>query len=206
MGESRRQHWDGVYRSKIHTEVSWYQAVPERSLQFIDATGITRRDAIIDVGGGASTLVDHLLQRGYRDVTVLDIAGEAFEQSRDRLGSAAADVSWVVSDVTAFEPARHYALWHDRAVLHFLTEQVDRDRYVDVLRRALPPGGHAVLSTFGPEGPLRCSGLEIRRYNVEMMQELLGEDFVLLDRALEVHRTPGGANQQFLFTRWQWRG
>jgi SAM-dependent methyltransferase len=205
MTEPRRQHWDGVYRNKSFTDVSWYQSVPERSLQCIDAAGIALEDAIIDVGGGASTLVDHLLRLGYGDVTVLDIAGEAFAQSRDRLGAAADGVDWIVTDVTAFEPARRYALWHDRAVLHFLTEDADRKRYVSVLRQSLAAGGQVILATFGPDGPLRCSGLEIRRYSAGMMQELLGEDFVLLDRALEEHRTPNGANQQFLFTRWRRR-
>ena len=201
----RRQHWECVYSTKRHTDVSWYQPVPERSLQFIDAAGIGHQDAIIDIGGGASTLADHLLRLGYGDVTVLDIAEHAFVQARERLGNQAAQVEWIVSDVTSFEPARRYALWHDRAVLHFLTEPADQERYVDVLRRALASDGHLVLSTFGPEGPLRCSGLEIRRYTVGMMQELVGEDFALLDDALEEHRTPGGATQQFLFTRWRRR-
>ena len=205
MTEPRREHWDGVYRSKSYADVSWYQSVPGRSLQCIEAAGIALEDAIIDVGGGASTLVDHLLRLGYRDVTVLDIAGEAFAQSRDRLGSEAAGVDWIVADVTAFEPARRYTLWHDRAVLHFLTEAVDRERYVSVLRQSLAAGGQVVLATFGPDGPLRCSGLEIRRYSAGMLQDLLGDEFVLLDEALEDHRTPGGATQQFLFTRWQRR-
>lgn len=205
MEGQRKQHWDGVYGSKQHTEVSWYQPLPEASLQFIDATGVGHDGAIIDVGGGASTLVDHLLERGYRDVSVLDVAANAFAQSRARLGDRAGDVDWIVVDVTRFKAQRKYALWHDRAVLHFLTDSEDRDRYVAALRQALAPGGFVVLASFGPEGPLRCSGLDVRRYSVAMMQELLGTDFTLLGHTLEDHPTPGGAQQQFLYTSWQRR-
>lgn len=202
MIEKRKQHWEGVYEGKRYTDVSWYQALPEQSLALIEASGIEVDEAIVDVGGGASTLVDHLVDRGYRDVTVVDISAHGLAQAQERLGPAAEQVHWVVADVTEFRPERAYSLWHDRAVLHFLTDPGDRQRYVEVLKSALPPGGYVVLATFGPEGPLRCSGLEVRRYSVEMMSDLLGPEFDLQDSRLEYHATPAGNTQQFLVTRW----
>ena len=206
MVNERRNHWEDVYGGKPATAVSWYQECPEKSLAFIAKSGISKHDAVIDVGGGASTLVDHLLDTGYDDVTVLDLAGSAFEQSRARLGKRAAAVNWVVADVTQFEPQRRYAVWHDRAVLHFLTNPQDRDRYVAVLRQALASGGHVVIATFGPDGPLKCSGLEIRRYSVEMLEELLGPEFELQECEIEDHHTPMNSTQQFLYSRWIRRG
>lgn len=200
---SRKAHWEQVYDSRTFTDVSWYQARPETSLRFIRDAGVARSDGIIDIGGGASTLVDCLLDQGYTDLSVLDLATAAFVQTRNRLGQRADDVQWIVADITDFDPDRQYALWHDRAVLHFLTDPADRDRYVSSLEKALAPGGSVVLATFGPEGPLRCSGLEVRRYDVDMMGELLGADFDLEDQVLEEHRTPAGGIQQFLCTRWR---
>jgi SAM-dependent methyltransferase len=202
----REKHWDGVYSSKASTEVSWYQEVPVKSLDLIGASGVSLNAPIIDVGGGASTLVDHLLDAGYADLTVLDLSETAFDHSRKRLGGRADFVNWIVSDVVHFEPQRSYQLWHDRAVLHFLTDATDRERYVGVLGRALAPGGYAVIATFGPEGPLKCSGLEIRRYTVRMMEELLGAAFELHSHEIENHQTPTGATQQFLYTCWIRRG
>lgn len=206
MTQERKNHWEDVYQGKSATEVSWYQDSPDRSLALVDSTGIAKQAPIIDVGGGASTLVDHLLASGYSDVTVLDLASAAFDQARARLAGRAAGVDWVVSDVTRFRPRRRYQLWHDRAVLHFLTEATDRERYVDVLRRALEPGGHAIIATFGPEGPKRCSGLDVRRYSVDLLRELLGPGFILQSHELENHQTPSGALQQFLYSCWTRRG
>ena len=203
---SRRTHWDGVYNKKVFSEVSWYQEVPEISLRQILGTGVGPTDPIIDVGSGASTLVDNLLERGFKDVTALDISRSALEQARNRLGARASAVNWVVADVTAFVSERRFVVWHDRAVLHFLTAATDRDKYVESLRRALAPGGHLVLSTFGPDGPPKCSGLEVRRYTVEMMQDQLGPDFELTDHELADHRTPWGAAQQFLHSSWVRKG
>mgnify|MGYP001814332951 CR=1 FL=1 len=203
MKQERKNHWEGVYQEKRFTDVSWYQELPERSLALIKATGVGRDEAIIDVGGGASTLVDHLVQSGYRDLTVVDISAQGLEQAQARLGAAAGQVRWIVSDVIEFKPERRYSLWHDRAVLHFLTDAADREHYVDALKSALPPGGHLVLATFGPDGPLKCSGLEVRRYSVEMMSELLGPEFDLQYQDLEFHATPAGGTQQFLVTRWR---
>jgi SAM-dependent methyltransferase len=206
VNQDRKVHWEGVYEARQFTDVSWYQELPEKSLRQIEASGVERHRAIIDVGGGASTLVDHLIERGYVDLTVVDISANGLAQSRARLAEAADKVTWIVSDVTAFRPERSYSLWHDRAVLHFLTDPADRQRYVDVMRAALPPGGYLVLATFGPDGPLKCSGLEVRRYSVDTMSELLGPDFELQHHDLEVHETPSGASQQFLFTRWRRTG
>ena len=206
MTQVRKRHWEGVYESKPAIEVSWYQANPERSLALIKKTEMSRDAPIIDVGGGASTLVDHLLDAGYTDLTVLDLAAAAFKQARARLAARAHGVDWLVADVTRFEPRRRYRLWHDRAVLHFLTEDADRERYIAVLRRALEPGGHAIIATFGPDGPLRCSGLDIRRYNVDLLKELLGPEFTLQSQELENHQTPTGAVQQFLYSCWIRRG
>ena len=199
----RRSHWDRVYGAKRFTEVSWYQEVPTRSLQQLFAAGVDPHTPVIDVGGGASTFVDHLLEQGFDDVTVLDISAAALEQTRERLGARVTDVMWLVGDVTAFTADRQYGVWHDRAVLHFLTDAADRTRYVDALRRALAPGGHAVIATFGPDGPLKCSGLEVRRYDVELLGQLLGTEFELTDQAFEDHRTPWGAAQEFLYTSWR---
>jgi SAM-dependent methyltransferase len=202
----RRTHWDGVYSAKRFTDVSWYQELPARSLQQVLATGVEVGEPLIDVGGGASTLVDYLLEQGFEDVTVLDISAAALEQARERLAARSSAVEWVVGDVTEFVADRRYGVWHDRAVLHFLTDAMDRGRYVSALRSALAPGGYAIISTFGPDGPLKCSGLDVRRYSVELLGQLLGPEFVLVDEVLEDHQTPWGAAQQFLHTIWRLEG
>jgi len=199
---ARRDHWESVYSSRAFTDVSWFEPRPERSLQLVERTAVGREDAIIDIGGGASTLVDHLLDDGFSDITVLDVAARPLEQAQERLGERAIDVEWVVSDVTAFRPSRTWQLWHDRAALHFLVDEQDRARYVEVLKTALEPGGHVVLATFGPDGPLQCSGLEIRRYSIDRVEDLLGPEFVLQSQELENHITPMGSNQQFLYSCW----
>ena len=206
MNASRRIHWNDVYGAKHYTDVSWYQAVPATSLDYILASGIARHDPVIDIGGGASTLVDCLIDGAFTDVSVLDVAAGALEQAKTRLGERAARVHWIESDVADFEPDRTYAVWHDRAAPQFLVDARDTERYVNVLRRALRPGGHVVLATFGPDGPLRCSGLEIRRYNIAMTRDLLGPGFELQDHRIEDHGTPGGATQQFLYSSWTRRG
>ena len=206
MSREWKTHWEGVYRDRQFTDVSWYQALPERSLALIQDSGIQRDQAIIDVGGGASTLVDHLADKGYGDLTVVDISATGLAQAQARLGKQSEKITWIVSNVIEFQPKRSYSLWHDRAVLHFLTAAADRRRYVDVLKRSLSPGGNLVLATFGPDGPLKCSGLDVRRYSVEMMSELLGPEFDLHHHDLELHETPAGGTQQFLVTRWRRTG
>lgn len=205
MSESRKLHWEHVHSSKDPTEVSWYQGAPQLSLQMIAATGVETGGAIIDVGGGVSTLVDNLLDSGYGDVTVLDIASAALERSRARLGDAAKNVTWIEQDILHFEPNRSFKLWHDRAVFHFLTEKSHQRHYADLLQKAVEPGGHVILATFGPDGPKRCSGLPVQRYSTEELSGLLEPAFELQAQDLEEHETPGGAVQQFLYTCWQAR-
>ncbi|MDZ4164804.1 MAG: class I SAM-dependent methyltransferase [Smithellaceae bacterium] len=203
MNDSRKTHWERVYGTKQTTEVSWYQPVPARSLELICATGEPLTAPILDVGSGASTLVDHLLGEGYLDITVLDIAANALDCTRSRLGDLAARVTWTEADITRFQPRRKYALWHDRAVFHFLTDTKDRERYLDTLRRTLSSRGHFLLATFGPEGPTRCSGLAIQRYSAQDISALLGSGFALRMYHLEEHHTSTGAAQQFLYGWWQ---
>ena len=203
MNTSRKAHWENVYATKESVTVSWYQPVPEKSLELIRSTDVALQDAILDVGGGASTLVDNLLDAGFQDVSVLDIASSAFKQAHARLGASANLITWIETDVTEFEPSRSYAVWHDRAVFHFLTDAADRDRYLDALRKALQPGGHFLLATFGEAGPTRCSGLEVQRYSVEMLTALLEPEYRLCMYEVEEHRTPTGAPQEFLYSRWQ---
>ncbi len=200
--DARADHWEQVWLDRDPASVTWYQPdllVSRRLIELVTSTDA----AVIDVGGGASTLVDHLLDGGYRDLTVLDISHGAIDAARARLGPRADDVHWLVADVTQVELDRTFDLWHDRAVFHFLVDDADRRRYLGVLRAALVPGGHLVLSTFGPDGPERCSGLPVRRYGIELMQETLGPDFELLDHELETHVAPSGVTQQFLAALFQ---
>lgn len=201
----REQHWQSVYTRQPETGVSWYQASPEPSLGMIRAAAPAPEAALIDVGGGASTLVDHLLAAGYRDVTVLDIAEAALAAARRRLGARAAAAQWIAADVTAFAPPRRYQVWHDRAVLHFLTDEDDRARYREALDRALAPDGTVVIGAFAPDGPERCSGLPVRRYSADGLAEFLGAGYPLEETQSVAHRTPSGAAQQFLFCRFRRR-
>jgi ubiquinone/menaquinone biosynthesis C-methylase UbiE len=196
----RKAHWEQVYQAKAPTEVSWYRPRLQISLELIQASGIARDGRILDVGGGASTLADDLLDEGYGHVTVLDLSAKALGESRARLGDRAGLVAWIEGDVTQVAlPAQGYDLWHDRAVFHFLTEPADRDAYVGAARGSLKPGGHVVIATFGPEGPTRCSGLEVVRYGPDALARAFGEGFRLREARREEHRTPAGKPQQFLY-------
>ena len=203
MSDELRDHWQKVYATRAPTEVSWYQPVPERSLALIRESGVPLDAALLDVGGGASTLVDQLLAAGYTDLTVLDISGTALAVAQNRLGAAAARVRWVEADITRFTPERRYTLWHDRAVFHFLVEPDRRQRYLDVLGTALAPGGHLILATFGPQGPTRCSGLPVQRYSAAELDALLAPRYRLVRSEIEDHLTPAGQPQQFLYGWWQ---
>jgi SAM-dependent methyltransferase len=205
VGVGAEAHWETVYRARDPAGVSWLQSVPARSLELIQSTGLAATAPIIDVGGGASTLVDHLIASGYSDLTVLDIAPTALDHARHRLGPLAERVSWIAADVTRFVPNRRYGLWHDRAVFHFQTNPADRDRYLVALRAGLAEGGHLLLSTFGPDGPTRCSGLEVRRYSAAELQQVLGPGFRLERSLLDEHVTPTGQHQQFLYGWWRYR-
>lgn len=174
-------------------------------MQIIRATGIDSHDAVLDAGGGASTLVDYLLDDGFADVSVLDVSSNALVRSRERLDERADKVTWIEADILEFQPRRLYDLWHDRAVFHFLTEAHDCDRYVDVVRNSLRADGNLVLATFGPDGPMRCSGLDIQRYGIDELQQCFGQVFELRSYELNNHVTPSGTAQQFLYTWWQLR-
>ena len=201
MTNSPKSHWEKVYGVKAATDLSWYEAQPAQSLQEIQASGVNFADPIIDVGGGASLLVDELLRAGYRDVTVLDISADVQRKVRERLGDAGAAVHFIQSDVTTFTPPRRYALWHDRAMFHFLVSKEDRKHYRNALHRALTPNGLVVIATFGPEGPDKCSGLPVARYDSDTLLAELGPAFQLLSSSLVTHRTPWGTEQQFLYCR-----
>lgn len=203
-----KAHWERVYRSKAVDEVSWYRPHLDVSLRLIDDAAPDRSSAIIDVGGGEATLVDDLVARGYADVTVLDISPAAIDVARTRLGPAAALVHWITGDITQVElELGRYDLWHDRAVFHFLTKAEDRAAYVRQVARAVKPGGHVIVATFGPEGPESCSGLDVVRYDSETLHGQFGPKFRLLESVTELHETPWGAPQQFMycFCRVGWR-
>lgn len=205
MNSARSTHWERVYSNQEPTEFSWYQASPEVSLRLISQTGVQKDDSILDAGGGDSMLVDSLQAQGFRDITVLDISASALARARARMGEKAEAVHWVTADVTAFSPTRRFALWHDRAVFHFLVEPSDRQSYVSTVLATLRSRGHLLLATFGPEGPLRCSGLEICRYSVEQLHEIFSERFELKHHEFRDHVTPAGASQQFIYSWWQVR-
>ena len=195
-----KNHWDSVYGGRKPDEVSWYQRHLEKSLELIGATGAGKDAAIIDLGGGASTLVDDLLAAGYTNLTVLDISSAALRAAQTRLGARAGQVTWLEADVTRAElPGRGYDVWHDRAVFHFLTEAEDRRRYVAAVERAVKPGGHVIVATFGPHGPLKCSGLEIARYTPEQLHHEFGGNYELRRSVVEDHRTPAGGHQEFIY-------
>lgn len=181
------------------TEVSWFQDVPELSLALIDAAEIGPSARVIDVGGGAASLVDHLLDRGFRDLTVLDISNSALDESRRRLGHRASQVEWIEADITAAVPHGRFDLWHDRAVFHFLTDPTQRRAYAEALDACLAPKAHILVATFAEDGPQRCSGLDIVRYSPQLLQSTLGPGLELVTSRNEHHRTPAGAVQSFVY-------
>lgn len=196
----KQAHWDKVYRTKGRDEVSWFREHLDTSLRMITNTGIGKDAAIIDVGAGNSTLADDLLDRGFVDVSVLDISGKAIDDSKERLGARAKDINWILADIASVELADdHYDLWHDRAVFHFLTDAKDRRKYVEQVIRALKPGGHIIVASFGLEGPQKCSGLDVIRYSPETMHDEFGESFKLVESVGETHNTPFGTTQDFVY-------
>ncbi|MCW3992369.1 MAG: class I SAM-dependent methyltransferase [Candidatus Bathyarchaeota archaeon] len=198
-----KSHWEEIYNTKPPREVSWYQTRPSISLKLIEATGIEKGQGIIDVGGGSSMLVDCLLDEGNEDLAVLDISGQSLMIARSRLGDRKDDVEWYESDATEFQPPRQFHLWHDRAVFHFLTDERDRRKYVNVLKETLMPEGHLVMATFAIDGPKRCSGLDTVQYDEESMSLELGDEFVLMEKVDEAHVTPGGKVQKFTYFLYQ---
>ena len=193
-------HWERVYRTKQPTEVSWYRPHLEVSLQLIEEAAPNRQARIIDVGAGESTLVDDLLDRGYHNLSVLDVSATALAVARERLGAKADQVNWLCGDVTTFEfPRQKYDVWHDRAVFHFLTKVNDRAAYVRRVAHAVRPGGHVIVAVFGPEGPTKCSGLDVVRYDPTALHDEFGSSFQLVKHLTELHHTPAGAIQQFTY-------
>jgi ubiquinone/menaquinone biosynthesis C-methylase UbiE len=195
-----KEHWEHIYVTKRASDVSWFQTDPHVSLAFIRRVAPDIRTTIADVGGGASTLVDGLLQAGYRNITVLDISAAALAQARDRLADSANLVNWIVAN--ALDPALPQAgidFWHDRAVFHFLTESGDRVRYVEQVRRAVRPGGHVLIATFAEDGPQKCSGLNVARYSTTALKAQFGEQFDLVSSEREDHVTPAGIHQSFQY-------
>src|SRR5437868_4218082 len=195
-----KTHWEKVYSTKAADAVSWYCAHLETSLALIERAAVRHSASIIDVGGGESTLVDDLLARGYQNITVLDVSKTAIEVTKKRLGTAAQRVCWLVGDITTIHLApKTYDVWHDRAVFHFLTTPEQRIAYVRQAAAAVRTGGHVIVSTFGPEGPTKCSGLDVVRYNEESLHNQFGVSFRLQDSSKELHQTPFGTTQQFLY-------
>jgi 2-polyprenyl-3-methyl-5-hydroxy-6-metoxy-1,4-benzoquinol methylase len=201
MSEHNRQaHWQRVYKERGENQVSWFQERPTISLELIEAAGLDRSSAIIEIGGGASRLVDVLGETGYRDLTVLDVSESALSIAKMRLGERAAMVKWIVADVTQWQPTRSYDLWHDRAAFHFLTDESDRTAYIDRLTKAVRPRGHAIIGTFALDGPERCSGLPVVRYDATQLSATLTPAFALVDMRRDDHKTPWGAIQHFQFS------
>lgn len=202
----RTTHWQNVYVTKGETEVSWFQASPAISLEMIRAVSPDRAAAIIDIGGGASRLVDALLHDGYRNPTVLDLSANALDTAKKRIGATASTVDWIVTDATTWRPAKTWDVWHDRAAFHFLTDPRDRVAYVERLRSAVTPGGHVIIATFAPDGPEKCSGLPVQRHDSASLSAELGPEFELVETRSETHHTPWHSTQAFQFSRFRRRG
>jgi SAM-dependent methyltransferase len=196
-----KHHWDTVYATKGERDVSWFEASPVVSLQLIEAAGLADQTCVLDVGGGESRLVDALLARGVTCIAVLDVARDALVRAQARLGDKAREVAWLEADVTAVWSWKEVDIWHDRAVFHFLTERADRDSYKARLAERLKPGGSAILATFAPDGPEKCSGLPVVRYSPETLGSELGDGFVLVDSRRHTHMTPWGTTQAFQYSR-----
>jgi len=199
----RSTHWDNVYATKGEAEVSWFQNSPATSLAMIRAANPDRAAAIIDIGGGASRLVDALLLDGYRDVAVLDLSANALDAAKKRIGAAASRVDWIVADATTWRPTKAYDLWHDRAAFHFLTDSGDRTAYIERLRSAVAPGGHVIIATFALDGPEKCSGLPVQRHDSASLAAELGPGFELVETRNEAHHTPWNSTQAFQFSRFR---
>lgn len=195
-----KSHWEAVYSTKSPDSVSWFQDHAEESLRLIASTRLGSEAAIIDVGGGASKLVDDLLTAGYADISVLDLSAAAMVAARQRLGAAADKVAWIEGDITQVDlPCARFDIWHDRAVFHFLTDAVSRRRYVEQVMRAVRPGGHVIVATFAEDGLEQCSGLPVMRYSADELHAEFGDGFKLLTHHREEHRTPFGRVQQFVY-------
>lgn len=195
-----QEHWDQIYRTNAPKQVSWYSPHLSASLELIERASVSRIAAIFDIGGGESTLVDDLLDQGYQDITVLDLSQAAIDANRERLGRKAERVHWLAADITRTElKVSSIDVWHDRAVFHFLTASNERAAYVRQVAKALRPGGHVIMGTFGTEGPVRCSGLDVVRYDAASLHDEFGKRFRLVESTEQLHHTPFGTTQQFLY-------
>lgn len=200
----RKSHWEQVFGAKMSHEMSWYQPRLEMSLALLPLTGVTTEGAIIDIGGGTSTLVDDLQDAGFTDLTVLDIAAPALKGVKERLGDRAENIHWIEADVRKVAlPHERFDLWHDRAVFHFLASRKSRERYASTMRSSLKDGGHAIVATFGPDAPPQCSGLDVVRYSPEHLLAELGPGLRLIHGARELHLTPSGKEQEFTYACFQ---
>jgi SAM-dependent methyltransferase len=197
MENMSKNHWETVYETKSPSEVSWTQRIPKTSLDFIESFDLPKTAAIIDVGGGDSNLVDHLLALGYENVTVLDISAKSIERAKERLGSLAEKVTWIVSDITDFQPKIKYSIWHDRAAFHFLTQDSQKEKYLDLVNQAVED--YLIIATFSEDGPLKCSGLEIQQYSEKSLEEQFDQKFDLIESKIEDHQTPFNTIQNFIF-------
>lgn len=195
----RKKHWENIYQTKNFTEVSWYQAKPETSLSFLKEFNVAKTAKIIDIGGGDSYLVDHLLDLGYENITVLDISEAALRKAQERLGSKAAKVNWIVADIASFEPNEQYDFWHDRAVFHFLTKESDISNYLQSIQKGLKITGVLILGTFSEQGPTKCSGIEVKQYSESTMTERLKTFFEKIKCITVDHITPFATIQNFVF-------
>jgi SAM-dependent methyltransferase len=197
MENTSKNHWEMVYETKSPSEVSWTQQFPKTSLDFIESFDFPRSASIIDVGGGDSNLVDHLLDLGYENVSVLDISAKAIERAKARLGILAEKVTWIVSDVTNFQPKMNYAIWHDRAAFHFLTQDSQKEKYLELVNQTVE--GYLIIATFSKEGPLKCSGLVIQQYSEKTLEQQFDQKFDLIEAKIENHQTPFDTIQNFVF-------
>lgn len=197
----RRDHWNRVFTSKSEQEVSWFEALPTVSLAMLDAARITPTMCVVDVGGGDSRLIDHLIRRGMDCLAVVDVSAAALDRARTRLGAAANAPTWITSDVTGEWTLKPMDVWHDRAVFHFLTDAEDRTRYLAHLKDTVKPGGTVIIATFALDGPERCSGLPVMRYSPESLAAALGDEFMLVQALHHIHQTPWGSRQRFQYSR-----
>ena len=199
MTISKKDHWENIYDSKALNEVSWYQPIPKTSLNFIESCSLQRNSPIIDVGGGDSFLSDYLLKRDYEDISVLDISSNAIERAKKRQGELSNKINWIVSDVLDFNPTKEYAVWHDRAVFHFLRDEKDIKEYINILLKSLAQKGNLVLGTFAEDGPKRCCALDVRRYSFQNFENLLSKYFTIIKTQNVTHKTPFDTEQSFNF-------
>ncbi len=196
---NRKKHWENIYKTKPLDTVSWYQPTPETALEFIRNLNLDKDAAIIDIGGGDSFLVDYLLEEGYTNITVLDISEKAIDRAKKRLGNNADKVKWIVSDITLFVSTEKYDVWHDRAAFHFLTDQKDISKYLEIAEKSINPEGNLLIGTFSENGPTKCSGIEIKQYSEELMTEIFDAKFQKVNCFTIDHKTPFETIQNFIF-------